>query len=404
MHNGSKALFPVKLYHEGSLIFRQGGPPTFGGIIQSGRVAVIKEVEGEEIVLCSLGRGAIVGEMALISDMPRTASVVALEDTELVVMDRAKLKEAVASGSVLLQAIITGLVERLSQTSERVRLQRGLPDLCLALANLLQACLDDNPADSQGQVSIPLPRLVEYSRATLRATPADLEEVLATLVKSELITVGQGPEGRELRLSKAGNVVHKTAQMLAPLAESSRPEQPPPSLAAPQRRQADKYISIYELAANLNTTPPSLCRMLQKGDLPETMVYFPRQEAMRWAEGLKLPPAQPVPEQPAPPAQPAASASGQECPSPSEAPSLLEMLMREHQDLLARALGLMDQANLLVLLSGASPASRLTLWQYLEPPVTRELQAMLEHSAAPGPTRFAGAVNVLRRGIIKLIG
>ncbi|MBI4800089.1 MAG: cyclic nucleotide-binding domain-containing protein [Desulfarculus sp.] len=316
MTNGSKALFPVKLYREGSPIFKQGGPPTFGGIIHSGRVTVIKEVEGEEIVLCTLGRGAIVGEMALLSDMPRTASVVALEDTELVVMDRAKLKEAVAAGSVLLQSTISGLVERLSQTSERVRLQRGLPDLCLALANLLQACLDDNPADDQGQVSIPLSRLVEYSRATLKATPAALEEVLTTLVKSELITLGQGPEGRELRLSKAGNVVRKTAQMLAPLAEPPRPEQPLPSLAVPQRRQADKYLSIYELAAQLNTTPPTLCRMLQKGELPETMVYFPRQEALRWAEGLKLPP-QPGPEQPKAPAE---SPAGEEGISSAEGP------------------------------------------------------------------------------------
>lgn len=398
--NGNKALFPVKLYREGSLIFKQGGPPTFGGIIHCGRVAVIKEVEGEEILLCVLGRGAIVGEMALLSDTPRTASVLALEDTELVVMDRAKLKEAVAAGSVLIQAIIAGLVERLSQTSERVRLQRGLPDLCLALANLLQACLDDNPADAQGQVSIPLTRLVEYSRATLRATPADLEEVLETLVKSELVTLGQGGEGRELRLSKTGDVVHKTAQMLAPLAEPLQPEPPLPRLPAPQRRQADKYISIYELAAQLNTTPPTLCRMLQKGELPETMVYFPRQEALRWAGGLKLPP-QPEPESPQPPADAAADEEGV---SSDEAPSLLEMLMQEHQDLLSRALGLMDQTNLLVLLSGASPASRLTLWQYLEPTACRELQAMLEHSAAPGATRFAGAVNVLRRGIMKMKG
>jgi len=67
-------------------------------IISSGRVKITKTAEtGAEIVLAHLGDGAFFGEMALISQAPRSASVIAEEETVLFEVSRAVLADVVKS-------------------------------------------------------------------------------------------------------------------------------------------------------------------------------------------------------------------------------------------------------------------------------------------------------------------
>ncbi len=74
-------------YHRhvsGQLIIREGDPGHSFFIIVEGRVRVYKSGgDGKEITLAHLGEGAFFGEMALLSGAPRTANVVAEEDTEI---------------------------------------------------------------------------------------------------------------------------------------------------------------------------------------------------------------------------------------------------------------------------------------------------------------------------------
>jgi len=50
-------------------------------IIKQGQVKVTKEVDGQDIHICDLGLGNIFGEMSMIDDKPRSATVTAIEDT-----------------------------------------------------------------------------------------------------------------------------------------------------------------------------------------------------------------------------------------------------------------------------------------------------------------------------------
>jgi CRP-like cAMP-binding protein len=74
-------------YHRhvaGQLIIREGDPGRSFFIIIEGRVRIYKGgADGKEITLAHLGEGAFFGEMALLSGAPRTANVVAEEETEL---------------------------------------------------------------------------------------------------------------------------------------------------------------------------------------------------------------------------------------------------------------------------------------------------------------------------------
>jgi CRP-like cAMP-binding protein len=74
-------------YHRqapGQVIIREGDPGHSFFIIVEGRVRVYKTgPDGKEITLAHLGEGAFFGEMALLSGAPRTANVVAEEETEI---------------------------------------------------------------------------------------------------------------------------------------------------------------------------------------------------------------------------------------------------------------------------------------------------------------------------------
>jgi CRP-like cAMP-binding protein len=77
-------------------IIREGDVGDSMFIISSGRVKITKTAEtGAEIVLAHLGDGAFFGEMALISQAPRSASVIAEEETVLFEVSRAVLADVV---------------------------------------------------------------------------------------------------------------------------------------------------------------------------------------------------------------------------------------------------------------------------------------------------------------------
>src|SRR5690606_23355345 len=61
-------------------------------ILARGVLKAVRETDGAEQLLAVLGAGAIVGEMALVSDAPRAASVVAVEPSEILVVGRAALE------------------------------------------------------------------------------------------------------------------------------------------------------------------------------------------------------------------------------------------------------------------------------------------------------------------------
>ena len=84
-------------YHRhvaGQLIIREGDPGRSFYVIVEGKVRIYKVGPDEkEITLAHLGEGAFFGEMALLSGAPRTANVVAEEDTEILEVSDVVLRD-----------------------------------------------------------------------------------------------------------------------------------------------------------------------------------------------------------------------------------------------------------------------------------------------------------------------
>lgn len=107
---------PVR-YRAETLIMRQGQAGTFMYLVKSGRVGIAVGASLVEVV----GPGGTFGEMAVIDGSPRTARAGALEETELLAIDRASLLAAVKQQPAIAMALLRSIADRLRHMNERLR-------------------------------------------------------------------------------------------------------------------------------------------------------------------------------------------------------------------------------------------------------------------------------------------
>ena len=81
----------------GEVICREGDTGDAMYLIRSGQAAIVRGSFDAPIVLSCRGAGEFIGEMALLEDLPRSASVVALDELRLLKMTREDFKQMLAS-------------------------------------------------------------------------------------------------------------------------------------------------------------------------------------------------------------------------------------------------------------------------------------------------------------------
>ena len=97
---------PLQRFEEGQLVFEQGEKADAFYVICGGKVRVFRSDGGERKDLATLEEGSFFGEMALLSEAPRSASVeAAAEDTQVLVISAEILKELSASYPVVSTAL-----------------------------------------------------------------------------------------------------------------------------------------------------------------------------------------------------------------------------------------------------------------------------------------------------------
>jgi hypothetical protein len=84
----SHSLFEFEVYAPGDVIVRAGEAGDCAYFIRDGEVEVVRDADGREVVVARLGKGRFFGEMALLSNQPRNATVRAVAATELALLGK----------------------------------------------------------------------------------------------------------------------------------------------------------------------------------------------------------------------------------------------------------------------------------------------------------------------------
>ncbi|HEY6431917.1 MAG TPA: Crp/Fnr family transcriptional regulator [Acetobacteraceae bacterium] len=123
-------------------IMRRGDPATGMVVILQGRVRIsITSAEGQETSLGVLGKGEVVGEMALLDGGERSADVTALDDGVLLLIQRGDFLPLLQASAGLCLRLMHVLCDRLRDTNRAVEeiatlaLSERLGRLLLRLAN-----------------------------------------------------------------------------------------------------------------------------------------------------------------------------------------------------------------------------------------------------------------------------
>jgi CRP/FNR family cyclic AMP-dependent transcriptional regulator len=162
----------------GTTIMVAGDPTDSLYIVISGRLKVMmSDAEGKEVILAILGSGEFFGEMGLIDDAPRSASVVAIESCELLCVTKRDFKRCLAENFEMSMAVMRGLVKRLREADRKIN-SLALLDVYGRVAHLLIDMAEE--VDGQKIVTKRLPKqdiakMIGASREMVSRVMKDLQ-------------------------------------------------------------------------------------------------------------------------------------------------------------------------------------------------------------------------------------
>ena len=112
-----------KVFKAGETILKQGEAGDSAYIIEEGKVEIrFKDAEGRERVLGTRGANAMIGEMAIIDNAPRTATIVALEDCKLLEITQHDFSRRLESADSVLKMATQVILTRYRDTLTRAEI------------------------------------------------------------------------------------------------------------------------------------------------------------------------------------------------------------------------------------------------------------------------------------------
>jgi len=115
----SKSVYSTQ-FAAGEEIFRSGDRGHNAYFIESGSVEVSIEKKGEKIVVAELEAGEIFGEMSMIDDAPRSATVTALVDTEVIVIERSRVIKPLTSIDPMMNLLLRIVLTRFRNAQNQI--------------------------------------------------------------------------------------------------------------------------------------------------------------------------------------------------------------------------------------------------------------------------------------------
>ncbi|MEK7214544.1 MAG: cyclic nucleotide-binding domain-containing protein, partial [Chloroflexota bacterium] len=126
------AILEEKRFKKGIVVFAQGDEGDALYIVESGRIkASIKDDSGREKVLGVFSEGDYFGEIALLNDQPRTATMTVVGDAEVFMLPKTSFEKFLASNLEVMRQFVNLMSRRLAESSSLVRSDEASPEQVL---------------------------------------------------------------------------------------------------------------------------------------------------------------------------------------------------------------------------------------------------------------------------------
>jgi predicted acylesterase/phospholipase RssA/CRP-like cAMP-binding protein len=168
----------------GTVLMRQGDEADGLFLVAVGRLRVSMERDdGSTVVLAELGRGQVVGELALITDEPRSATVTAVRDSQVLTLSSESYELLVREHPNAFRQLASQVVRRLVRS-----LQEGTRTSPVVTIAVVPLCDDNDVAMFAGRLHASVARLTDaaahVSEQTAVSALGNLENVTADRLAS----------------------------------------------------------------------------------------------------------------------------------------------------------------------------------------------------------------------------
>ena len=165
-------------YPRNSVILFEDDPGDALYVVVTGQVKVVLIGEdGREVILAVLGPGDFFGEMSLIDDEPRSAHVIAMEDSNLLVLRREDFQAALQEYPRIALGLLTALSRRLRRADDKIG-SLVLLDVLGRVSRLLLEFADDEDGTqiTRKVTHHTIAQMVGSSRETVSRTMRELTD------------------------------------------------------------------------------------------------------------------------------------------------------------------------------------------------------------------------------------
>ena len=186
-------------YPKNSVILFQDDPGDALYIVVAGQVKVVLIAEdGREVILSIRSKGDFFGEMSLIDQEPRSAHVIAMEDSSLLVLRREDFNRCLQAMPQIATGLLRALCKRLRQADNKIG-SLVLLDVPGRVARLLLEMADDNDGTTitQRVTHHMIAQMIGSSRETVSRTMRDLAAQQLIDVSRRTVSIENRREGSQ---------------------------------------------------------------------------------------------------------------------------------------------------------------------------------------------------------------
>ncbi len=171
----------------GQRVFSEGDKSREIYFVQSGKVRIERIRDKNVIELAELNKGAIFGEMAMIDGKPRSATAVALEDAELLVITEEEFEKKSVSIPTWYMSILKILSHKLRGVDEQLRVCSRYHAIA-NVANLLVLLYKSTRRKEKGDIAFGLAPVREELCDVLGLNTSAIDDAVEYLEKQDMIS------------------------------------------------------------------------------------------------------------------------------------------------------------------------------------------------------------------------
>jgi CRP/FNR family transcriptional regulator, cyclic AMP receptor protein len=176
-----------RTWPSGAIIAPQGGPPSSMLVILRGWVKIsLANDRGDTAPIAARGPGDIIGELGPMANLPRTATMQAIDEVRTLIIPQDRLRAVLRRSPHIAEELMRAAAIRLSQ-SDRLRLESGGPNFTQRLAALLVELALQCEPDASDDARIDLPFMQEELASFARVSRSTLIRGLEDLRRAEVV-------------------------------------------------------------------------------------------------------------------------------------------------------------------------------------------------------------------------